>query len=487
MVETSRAAKSLFWSGLENGGLAVISLGGLVLYSRLLSPADFGLFSVTLSIFELCSLLATMVFHDALIQYRSVKDIHFDSAFTVSMAISFLLVGISWLCAPLFESVAKVNGAGAIFFAMSLSYPALAASSTIVARQRRELDFRALAIRSLGGRIAGAVAGLVAAAYGLGVWSLVIQQICTSFVGSIVLWLAADYKPRFRFNAGAVSEIAHFGLMSTSNLVLSFSAKRLFVFIAGLRIGFVEAGYLNIAFRIVDMLWSILATAVTQVSLPMLSDLRVDEGRLSRAYYKSVSFACLFLFPCFTGIALVAPELVSLVFGSRWQPAALGVALLALLAVVQTPRLFVNPLLTAMGRPRDVLFAVGFELAVLLTLMSALPIEHYELALAVWIFSECVQIPVSTVMLRRATGYGLAKQFSGAVKPLLAVGAMACAVEICRILMPGSLDDLRKLAIMAPVGVITYTGMVFLIDGEAAFSLLAFVASAVGMPNRARN
>ena len=486
MVETSKTAKSLFWSGLENAGLAVISLVGLIFYSRLLSPSDFGLFSVALSVFELCSLLVTMVFHDALIQRKTVKDTHFDSAFTVCMFLSVVMVVASWFCAPLFERLTGMTGAGAVFFAMSLAYPALAASSTIVARQRRDLRFKALAIRSLGGRVTGAAIGLVAAIYGLGVWSLVIQQICTACVGSIVLWLAADYKPRFRFSLQSTSEIANFGMLSTLNLVISFSAKRLFVFLAGIRIGLTDAGFLNIAFRVVDMLWSILATAVTQVSLPMLVDLRSEEARLSRAYQKSVSFSCLLLFPCFTGIALVAPELISLVFGSRWQQAAFGVTLLALLAVMQTPRLFANPLLTALGRPQDVLVSVGFELVVLLALMSLLDISNFGLALAVWMLSETAPIAISTLMLRRVTKYGILEQYSGATKPLVAVALMACAVEACRIAVPSNFDDLRRILLMIPVGAVTYTVAVVLIDAAGAFAFAAFIASAFGIPFHAK-
>ena len=483
MVDSRKTARSFFWSGLENAGLALISLGGLVLYSRMLSPSDFGLFSVVLSIFELCSLLVTMTFHDALIQRDTIDDSHFDSAFTISIGISAVLVCASWLTATTFERVVHVKGAGAVYTAMSLAYPALAASSTIVARQRRDLDFKALAIRSLGGRAAGLASGLVAAAYGLGVWSLVTQQICTSCVGTIVLWLAADHRPSFRFTPRSTSEILHFGLISTLNLVVSFSAKRLFVLLAGIKIGLTEAGFLNIAFRVVDMLWSILATAVTQVSLPMLTNMRIEGNRLSHAYQRAVGFSCLLLFPCFTGIALIAPELLRLVFGVRWQSASMGVTILALLAVAQTPRLFANPLLTALGRPQDVLLTAGIELVVLLLILSACDVRNYETALKIWVISELSQVPVSIAMLQRTAGYGIKEQFSGVTKPFLATLSMSFFIELARYFLVEDLNDFYRISLIIPIGVATFFGVILLIDRAGTLAFVAFLGKALGLSN----
>jgi PST family polysaccharide transporter len=361
---------------------------------------------------------------------------------------------------------------------MGFTFPCMALSATIVARQRREFGFKALAVRSMAGRVLGGVAAMVAAFYGAGVWSLVFQQVVTALVGSIALWLTCDHLPRLRFRFKEFKQLLTFGLFSLGGVFLAFSIKRLFTIFAGLLLGVATAGYLNLGFRVVDVLWSLSATAVSQVSLPMLAGLQKDPARMKRAYQRSVEYACLLLQPCFVGIAVVAPELVTVVFGRHWTPVAPCVAALALLAVVQSPRLFTTPVLTAVGRPRDPLVGVAIELVFMLTMIGVFGLHSLMWATALWIVSECTQIPVTAWMLRRATGFDLVDQFGGVVTPLLASLTLACCVLAARRLLPADLGVEPRLAILIMVGAAAYLIALVLLNRRLVSTFLEFVRSA---------
>src|SRR5258708_22818711 len=90
-VSRSTTAKSLVWSTVENGGLAVISFVSLVVYLRLLSAADFGLFSTPLALIELLGVPGTLLFHNALVQRLDATDLHFDTAFSATMPLSLVM------------------------------------------------------------------------------------------------------------------------------------------------------------------------------------------------------------------------------------------------------------------------------------------------------------------------------------------------------------------------------------------------------------
>jgi PST family polysaccharide transporter len=477
-VTSGRTANSLLWSAVENGSLAIISFGSLIVFSRLLSASNFGLFSVVSAIAELLGIVVTLLFHDALVQRPEVNEYHFDSAFTVGCIISLVLLGACWAFAGPFEHLVKQPAAGNVLRCMGFTFPCLALSATIVARQRREFGFKALAIRSLAGRILGGVVAIVAALWGAGVWSLVFQQVVTALVGSIVLWVTCDRLPRFRFRFVEFRQLLSFGLFSLGSVFLTFSVKRLFTIFAGLLLGVVSAGYLNLAFRVVDVFWMISATAVSQVSLPMLAGLQAEPLRLKRAYQRSVEFACLLLYPCFVGIAVTAPELVTIVFGRQWTPVVPCVAALAVLVLLQAPRLFTTPVLTAVGRPRDPLVAVAVELFCMLTMIGVFGLHSLMWATALWIISECTQIPVSAWMLRRATGFNLIDQFGGAFTPLLASMTLACCVLAARRILPPDLGLEPRLAILVLVGVVAYLVSLVLLNRRLVSTFLSFVRSA---------
>ena len=477
-VTSGRTANSLLWSAVENGSLAVISFGSLIVFSRLLSASDFGLFSVVSAIAELLGIIVTMLFHDALVQRPEITEDHYDTAFTVGCVISIGLLAACWVFAAPFEHLVRQPGAGKVLGCMGFTFPCLAISATIVARQRREFGFKALAIRSLAGRLLGGVIGIAAAIAGAGVWSLVFQQVVTALVGSVVLWITCNQLPRLRFRVLEFRQLLTFGIFAVGSLFLSFSIKRLFTIFAGLLLGVATAGYLNLGFRIVDVFWSISATAVSQVSLPMLSGLQTDPIRLKRAYERSVEYACLLLYPCFVGIAVTAPELVSIVFGRHWSPVVPCVAALACLVLAQAPRLFTTPVLTAVGRPRDPLIGVAVELVFMLTMIAVFGLHTLLGATALWIASECIQIPVSAWMLRRATGFGLIDQVVGAATPLLAAMALACAVLAVRRLLPADLSVEPRLAILIMVGAAAYLLSLLLINRRLVSTFLDFVRSA---------
>ncbi len=310
------------WSLIENGGLALISFLSLIVYLRILSVADFGLFSTALALIELLGVLVTMLFHNALVQRSDATDLHFNTAFTATMALSLLMALGCWAMAPIFAAWVHQPSAARVLVWMGLIFPCSAVSATLVAQQRRQFAFRTLALRSLIGRVIGGGIGIAAAFMGAGLWSLVLQQILIAAIGSFVLWVSSDRTPRLQFRYGEFKQMIGFGMFSVSSLFLSISIKRVFTILATSFLGVEAAGYLNLSFRVVDVLWATAATAVTQVALPLLAGLQFDTARLKRAYQASTQFSCLAIYPCFVGLGAVAPDIVEVLFGHRWQPSS---------------------------------------------------------------------------------------------------------------------------------------------------------------------
>jgi len=481
-VDRARVARSTAWSAVENGGLALVSFGSLVIYARFLSPADFGLFSIVLALVELLDVLVSMLFHDALVQKKDVTDLHFDTAFTASMLLAFALFAACWCVAPAFAGLVHNDQAARVLSWTALRFPFTALGAIIVARQRRELAFKVLAIRSLVGRISGAALGIGLVALGAGVWGLVAQQVTIAGAASLILWMGADRRPRLRFGRRQLRELIGFGIYAVGALFLNFAVKRVFTIVAGVMLGNELAGFLNIGFRAVDVLWAIAATAVGQVGLPVLARLQSDPPRFRAAYRSALEFTCLLLYPCFCGIALVAPAVVELLFGARWLASAPYVTVLALLALVQAPRLLMTPALTALGRPREPLAGMAVELAVVAGLLATVGAHTLPWAVAIWVLRELASAPVMTILVRRATGLGAVAHLRAVAGPLLASACMTAALLAIRPALPAGMSASARLAIMAPLGAVIFLGAAWTFDRQATRRLLGFVASVAHRP-----
>ena len=479
-INRASAARSAMWSVLENGGLAVISFVSLIIYSRFLSISDFGLFSIVLAVIELLSVLVSMLFHDALVQRKDVSELHYDTAFTATLGLSAVLLGGCWLLAPLFASRTGNADAAPVLMWTAVSLPLTALSATIVARQRRELQFRALALRSLIGRSLGAAIGIVlVVAFHAAFWGLVAQQVLVVFFGSLVLWVLCRQRPRIRFGAREFRELIRFGSFSVGALFLGFSIKRSFVVLSGIALGTHAAGLLNLSFRAVDTFWTLSATAIQQIALPILAKLRSDDERFVRAFRAATAFNCLTLYFLFVMLSAVSLELVELLFGAQWLAIRPYVTVLALLGMVQASRMLASPLLTAVGRPRDLLLSQGIELAMVLAAIFITGVPTVGTAIAIWMAREVIGGVFLAWLLRRATGLGLREHLISAWMPMLCGAAMWAAIWALRPLLPADWIAAARLAVLAPAGALVYLTCAFVLNRALVMELLHFARSAL--------
>jgi PST family polysaccharide transporter len=471
LISRGKVAKSAVWSSLEGGGLAALSFVSLIVYTHLLRPVDMGIFAIVLAVTEILSIFVVMPLHDALIQKTEVDELDYDTAFCTSMALSIVFVLICGVSAHAFSTLLGHPQAGLVLLSLSASFPLAGVSATIMARQRRELAFRQLAIRSLAGRIAGACLGIGVAMLGWGLWSLVVQQLTMVGAGSAVLWKMSQSRPQLRFDLARLRTLAKVGVPAIGTMILTFSLKRVFIVVIGIYLNADAAGYLNVAFRTVDMSWSLTAGAITQVALPVLSRLQGDGFRLSRAYVSAVGLGCTVLYPCFLGLAALAPETTHLLFGAKWSASTPYLQVLSCMAILQVPRMFAGPMLTAQGHPQDQLPGVAAEIAFLVLAIAVFGIPSGMWGVGMWVGCEVLLTPIMSFMLWRRVKLGFVTQVSGAAAPLFAALLMVLAITILRRYLPTDLPLATRFVVLTATGIVVYLAAIGLIAREIVRSL----------------
>lgn len=462
--EGTKAAKSIIWSGIENGGMAVLSFLTLILLSHYLTPVEFGLFSVSLSIVELLGLFVSMLFHDALVQRKTVTDRHFNTAFAVAMLLSVILLIVTSLMAPIFGQLMKNGQATYILIGCALTFPLTGLSSSIIPRQRRNLDFRNLAIRSLIGRISGSFIAIVLLFFGAGIWALVAQQLLMIGVGSLILWTSTDTRPRFEIDKTSFKELIGFGGSSVASLLISFATRRIFIIISGLLLGSEASGYFNLSFRVVDMLWGVAATAVTQVALPVLSRLQNNPEKLLQTYRRANELQGLILFPCFITIALTANEIVTIFFGEKWITSAPYISVLGLLTIIQSPKLIAIPMLKASGHPSRILVGNFIELALISIPLLLLKSLTLPIAMLIWVTRESLGCFFMMFFLQKSINLNIINQLRGIEAPLLIVTMMTFIMYLTSTLLPTGISTTVLLLIKLSICFLAYlTGVIYLL------------------------
>jgi PST family polysaccharide transporter len=457
--------RAVTWSAVENGGLALLSFATLIVFARYLSPAEFGLFSMVLAIVEIGSMLTTSFFHDALIQRKEVDERHYDSAFWVSVGASVLFVVLCWASADAFTRLSGASEGGRVLVLTALAVPAATLSATAMARLRREFNLRPLAMRSLIGRLFGGVVGIALVILGAGIWGMVAQQVLVPLAGSLMLWATLRMRYRLRVDRTRLMELARFGLPATLSLFLTYAVKRLFVILAGIYIGTEAAGHFNLGFRVVEVLWSLCWNAIVQVALPLLSRRQGDAEQVRRAFTAAGELTSLGVFLIFGLIAVLAREIVAILFGPAWTAAAPYVGAMALVVLLQGPRLLITSQLTAAGRPGLNAAPGVLEIAFVVAAFPLLQPDSLALAVLLWAMRELAGTALASALLQRQGVLSLPNQWGPALPAAAGVLSMLVGCALARAwLIPASWGDWPSLLLLGSLACAFYALGVAAID-----------------------
>ena len=85
-----KAIRATFWSAAQNFGVRLIAFAVLLILTRLLTPADFGLIALLAVVLALFQLLAEQGFEEAIVQRSELQKQHADTAFWVSALLGLI-------------------------------------------------------------------------------------------------------------------------------------------------------------------------------------------------------------------------------------------------------------------------------------------------------------------------------------------------------------------------------------------------------------
>ena len=180
----------------------------------------------------------------------------------------------------------------------------------------REMAFRTLAIRTLLATLAGGVVGLGMAWLGLGIWSLVGQQLSSAITGAAVLWWATSWRPSFHISRTHLRDLYGFSINIIGNDLLWLGSQRADQLVIGVRLGASLLGPYALAVRLLELLIDLVTAPIAVVALPAFSRLQNERQRLQEAFYKTTEAVATVSIPAFCGISVLAPSVIPLFFGT---------------------------------------------------------------------------------------------------------------------------------------------------------------------------
>ena len=377
-----------------------ISWLSTIIVVRFISPADYGLNAMLEAPLELLALLCTLGLDLALVRSQNVEEAELRSVFGWLLVVNGLLflayffgstVIAAYFAEPRLELLAKVS---AFLFLLA---PFRVIPNALL---DRNLKFKLRAFAEFIASTSAAVATLVLAILGAGVWALVTGMLINRILLAIILMILQPWIITPSLSISAVRKIMVFGGIMTFGIMLVLFSDKLAVLIGGPILGAEMLGIFAVAFQFALLPLAKTMPVINSIIFPTFS--KFQEQHDAAAYYlgRALAVISLGLFPIMIGLACVSEAFVIMVLGDQWSEVAAPLALLSIVMPFRMTTSFLRPILSSIGRVDLALKSIIIAPVILLPL-TLIGANHGLIGLVAAIMTTELIVAFSTISMSK--------------------------------------------------------------------------------------
>lgn len=427
-MRTRRAlAETFVW---RQGNL-LIYLVGLMVVSRLLPPAAFGVFAAAQAVHQFGLALADFGLPSQLIRSperrlsREVLSSALGLSITITLATSLALGAIA-LFVPMVATMPGFGLALGLLAAALLTQPLILVGETEL---RRELEISLLvridvfvAVVNVGVTITAALAGLGAAAPALGL-------LVDNLARAAILLTARRALPAINPSFSGWRASLGFGGRYTTTALLPKAAEMVRAGLITWALGPASLGFLNRAQAITKITDQVLLDGIKPLILPVMAGALRDGTDGARVYLAKVNYLVAIFWPAGAVIAILAEPLVRILLGGTWSEAVPLVRILALgAAAYPFTRMSMN-MFVALGAEQTLLRIQAVQQVVALSLVAVgafISIEAVGVAITTALFIKAVRMTRALGAITNYSGRDMRRTMArGAAMTISAVAGPA--------------------------------------------------------------
>lgn len=475
--ERTLVVRSVAWTTLDRWGVRATTTLVFVVLTRMLEPATFGIVALASVVIVILTAVIDNSFGAVIIAKQRRDAAFLNTAFWSSVVISATLAAGGALLAPVLSGVVDEPGLTQPLRVMCLALFLQGLYTTQRSVLQMDMDYKALAKRSFASTIAGAVVGVALALSGAEVWALVGQLLTQSVVKLVMVWSVGSWRPGLSVERESFGTILSFGATTGVTGLLGQVSRNADNLLVGAFLGPAALGFYTLAYRVLTVVQELFIGVVGAVSMPALSRVAHDRARMLRAFYGGVRLVAAVAGPVFVFVGVLAPELVTVVFGDRWEASAEPLRWLAVVGLVNSLGSLQHGLFMAVQRPRLELGLVTVTVSVDI-LVFAVAVQHGIVVLAAALAVRTVVfLPLRLLFLRYAAAVSFRTFARTVAAPLTAAllgGAAAAGIR----LVPAVADapPLVTLLTGSAVGLVCYLAVLWLIARSLVREVLSMVS-----------
>jgi len=332
----AKVVKGTKWVAFANIFKQILQVLSLVIFARLLSPDDFGLFALMMIFVSFLAMFTDMGTASALVHIKNPSDkllssVLFFNLFIGTLFCLLLIIFSGYISiffnSPKLEPLLKL---------ISVNFIIMSLGVVQKVRYEKELDFKYLTLIESFAIFIGISGGIFFAWLGFGVYSLVVQVLITSILSVGILWTISKWRPLLYFSIEDIKIIWKYTANLSAFNFINYFARNSDNFLIGKFLNSSALGVYSLAYNIMLYPLQNISRVLLRILFPAFSKIQDDNKKFKEAYLKTIFFIALVSFPIMSGLIATADVFVDVLFGNKWVNLAPILMILAPVGVIQS-------------------------------------------------------------------------------------------------------------------------------------------------------
>lgn len=452
--------RSLYITLLSSNASSVVMFALTLVLARLLSPADIGVFSVTVVFINIVAVFRDFGAGPYLVREKELTPAKIRSVLGLLLATSWVLAAVlvaaSGPIARYYEQPAMAD----VLHVLTLSFLLVPYASVLSSLLMRDMQAGKTAIVNAASTAVYAATCLLLAWLDYGPLALAwanTANLLTNILGFYLLRPAGTpLTPSFR----GWRDPMRFGRGAIAGNLLNVTHNALPDLVLGKVQSAHAVGLYSRANGLVGLFQQVVGPAVSYNALPVIAQHHHANAPLGPLLSRTTSYLTGLAWPAYLVIAVFAEPIVRLLYGAAWVQAVPLVPILCIAAAVRIGYSLSQPGLLAIGRPYLMALAVGSNLAARIVMLWWLGSnELWTFALALCI-ADVVSLPIPAWLMARHLGFPLRQSLSAHAASLAVTLACGGAAWLLHAWLPTTWPPIATVAVVSIVVGLTWLSAV---------------------------
>ena len=352
---TTKAASGLSWTVVSASFTLVMQLTYTAVMAQILSPSDFGIMTLAMSIVTFGGMFTNMGIGKAIVQKEQILTTDIRAALTSNLVLGSSLYLIIFFTSPYlalifvqktddmvvaelahsgfitaqlikFDYLTQISNSrlltSQVLRLVSIALVVSAISAVSINLLRRDMRFKAVSIINFTAFFIGYLfVGIGMAASGFGVWSLACAGLSQGIITATLAYIMVRHSIVPTFLWKHFKPLLAYGSKVTINTLIEYVSDNVNTYLISPFFGMASLGIYSQGRKLIFLPIHVLIANVHRVIFPAFSRLNTNPKKLKEAYLTTLTMVTLFLAPVAVGMSVAAREIVLTIYGEKWVDA----------------------------------------------------------------------------------------------------------------------------------------------------------------------